>query len=154
MLAGLLTLWTSPAAAATGTQCTSSQTKVFFLPSISPVEVRVYMCVQSSYGNGYYTRKPWAQISWTRTDPHMYKFDNFGSRVRLEHNDDDYTTDYCNYTADINTYNDGTRYCYAPSYTSSSPVNGWTSDGHIRWNMDGDGGGDFIWSLLGSPQVS
>ncbi|WP_191843799.1 hypothetical protein [Catellatospora chokoriensis] len=153
MLTGVLGFTASPAQAATGTHCANWQQKNYSPPGKHPVTVIVKVCIYSSYlGSGMYGRTPWIEYTWESAYGGV-KWDNFGIRVRLENYDNDLTTDYCNFTYQMNHSTSGREICYAPSWNSTS-VGGFTADGHIRWNYNSDGEGDYIWSLTGSPQVS
>ncbi|MFB4262527.1 hypothetical protein [Nonomuraea sp. GTA35] len=140
----------SPAQAASWTCDASWQTKSFDLPNKPDVTVRARACVYKD-GN---TRRARIQFSWdTNTGVSVGKrFDKFVVQARLERYDAVFRHMNCDYTEALNYYVSGSDTC-TTGYMTSTAQNGWTSDGTIVYNIDGDGKDDFTWNLHGSDQV-
>ncbi|WP_432092949.1 hypothetical protein [Streptomyces sp. bgisy100] len=120
------------------------------------VGVSVNVCISKTGGN------PGTYYATTRTNwyggfliPGVKRFDEFSVHLRLEKNNGNKQTIVCDLTRDINTHkwsNGTARKCMQDGYVGSA--GGWSSDGYVVYDYDGDGKGDRKWQLKGSPAIN
>jgi hypothetical protein len=149
----------SPASAATGTKCAGWQNKTLAGPGNPAAAIVVQVCIRSVYlGAGLYGRTSWFTVNGFSDDNIIKKFDQLAVTVRMEHNDVIGMTKTCDLTSwgnHLKPYANGSTQmqCVTGQWNSPS-VGGWTTDGYVRYDYDGDGKGDYLWQLGGSPSVS
>jgi len=138
----------APAANASTTQCTDWQHKEFATPGYN-TDVEIRLCVEaySSAHSGY------AETRWWDGGTYYKKFDNFDVRIRVERYDADYDSVGCSYESSINLYDSDYRVCDG-LWVGSGSSGGWSVDGYVAYNLDGDGKGGMTWSLHGTPLVN
>ncbi|SCL50572.1 hypothetical protein GA0070606_1656 [Micromonospora citrea] len=142
-LLGAALVSATPAQAATS--CSAEQHKEMDTPGAN-VDVYIKLCFRSHYNDAM------AYVRWA--DAGGYEFDNFDLHLRLERNDAVVGMDSFDLTDEINNWgaSDSIELYGAP--TSVTSGSGWSADGYVKYNIDGDGKGDFTWSLTGSPEIS
>jgi hypothetical protein len=145
VVAGLLA---APAANASTTRCTDWQPKEFATPGYN-TNVEIRLCVEgyTSAHSGY------AETRWWDGGDYYKKFDNFDVRIRVERYDADYDSTACSYESSINLFDSNYRICDDGLWVGSGPSGGWSVDGYVAYNLDGDGEGGKTWSLHGTPLV-
>jgi hypothetical protein len=141
--AAALLVGTSPAYAAT-TRCSAYQYQT--APSVTNVAMKT--CVVKS-GN---SRHAYVLIEQARTSGGR-TWDKFQVHARLEHNDANIATKWCDFTDEMNQYLSPRLICTTATVTSSTS-GGWTGDAVIIFNFNLDGLGDKSRALTGSPSVS
>jgi hypothetical protein len=134
---------TGPAAAAT-TRCSDYQYQT--APSVTNVAMKT--CVVKN-GNSRYA---YVLIEQARTSGGK-TWDLFKVHARLERNDVNKATKWCDFTDEMNQYLNPRLICTTATVTSST-TGGWTGDGVIVFNFNLDGQGDKSRALTGSPSVS
>jgi hypothetical protein len=149
----------SPASAATGTKCAGWQDKTLAGPGKPAAAIVVQVCIRSDYlGSGLYGRTSWFTVNGFSDDKIITKFNQLAVTVRMEHNDVIGVTKSCDLTVwgnNLKAYaNESTQKQCVTSQWNSGTVGGWTTDGYVRYDYEGDGKGDYLWQLGGSPSVS
>ncbi|GAA2082131.1 hypothetical protein [Actinomadura alba] len=135
---------TAPPASAATTKCSGYQYRTG--PVVTQVAVKT--CVVASGSSRYaYILVEWAR-AYGGTD-----WDLFKVHARLERNDGNYATKWCDFTDSMNRYQNGRLTCRTAT-VSSSVSGGWTGDGIVNFNINLDGLGTKTWELGGSPSVS
>jgi hypothetical protein len=142
--AGMLLL-TSPAHAIDERQCSGTQHREFSTHG-EDVDLYVDLCVWRT-GSRYDAEATgeWFDGGGVR------KFDAFRLEVRLEKNDAAITYNSCNYVDAVNDREHSGYQCGTASHTGSG--NGWTADGTLLFDYDGDGNGEYFWDLKGSGAI-
>lgn len=133
----------SPAFAAT-TRCSDYQYQT--APSVTNVAMRT--CVVKS-GD---IRHAYVEVGQARTSGGA-TWDKFQVHVRLERNDANKATKWCDFTDDMNRYLNPKLFCTTTKIYSTTR-GGWTSDAVIVFNFNLDGLGDKSRALHGSPAVN
>jgi hypothetical protein len=141
--AAVLATTAAPAFAAT-TRCSAYQFQT--APSVTNVAMKT--CVVKS-GN---IRHAYVIIEQARTSGGA-TWDKFKVHARLEHNNANKETKWCDFTDDMNRYLNPRLICTTPKHYSTT-AGGWTGDAVIVINFNLDGYGDKSRALTGSPAVS
>ena len=147
MLAGTAAV-SAPSASATS-KC-STNTKEFPTSGFN-VDVTIKLCIDRWWGGpggSYEYRRASAYVSWG--DAGGNKWDNFDVQVRLENNDADVRTAWCDITSKLDNNSSGSTTCETTTVVNGS---GNTADGYVSYNINDDGKGDYGWSLTGSPKL-
>ncbi|MBE1485691.1 hypothetical protein [Plantactinospora soyae] len=139
-----LLLTASPASAAPTTRCSAYQ----YQSAPAATNVAMKTCVVKN-GNSRYA---YILIEQARASSGS-TWDLFKVHARLERNDVNKATKWCDFTDSMNRYQNPRLKCTTAT-VSSSTAGGWTSDGVINFNFDLDGLGDKSRALGGSPSVS
>lgn len=147
-LLGGLTVAVSAPAQAEAKECRSNS-RSFSLPNQPDVDVLINLCI---YRSTTYARAS-ATIEWTGSLGVIggTRFNDFIVHTNIERYDVIKDSDVCNITTGINSYYNGTRGCYVERYNVAS--GGWSADGHVIFDIEGDGTGNFRWDLYGSPVI-
>ncbi|MCW6005987.1 hypothetical protein K1W54_15575 [Micromonospora sp. CPCC 205371] len=133
----------SPAAAAT-TRCSDWQIQNG--PVVTQVSMKTCVVKNGNSRYAYVLVEQWRTYSGK-------DWDRFKVHARLERNDANKATKWCDFTDEMNRYLVITLYCTTSTVTSSTS-GGWTGDAVIVFNFNLDGLGDKSKALTGSPAVS
>ncbi len=94
-----------------------------------------------------------ADVSWTGggggASTGMEKLE---LNLRLERNGTDHKNQNFGLTAAVNLSQSDTMRITGSKFRSST-TGGWTTDGHMKWDIQNDGAGGGTWSLAGSPSI-
>ena len=125
----------------------------FRIPSGDFTTVTIDLCVSREDKNsqrGAIAR----QIDWGGPYPTGRRFNYFKLTVRLERADKVIKTKTCDLTAAINHYRYPLHvYRCGPLWYSHAHKYKWTADATVHYDIYGDGKGDMVWALRGSPEV-
>jgi hypothetical protein len=126
------------------------QNRRIALPGKPDVDVVVQMCIGR---NGRDDVVATANIFWDSNGQGIggRRFDKFVAIIRLEQNNAQKRARQCNLVADINNEEAGLYTCTVPPWPEPVRSGGWTADGVIWYDPDGDGEGPKKWELHGSP---
>lgn len=139
-----------PAAHADTVKC-SKNVKKFNLPDKPDVTVTVNLCIKRSSSNGRITA--YASMKWDGSWPRGTRFNDFDFLLLLERYD--VTKERFTFPMDtaINSTTDGTRNFVPGLYRDRTARGGWSADGVITYDIAGDGDGNKLWILTGSPVI-
>lgn len=143
------------AANAAELKCNSEGTnkKTFNIPEQLDPTVEITLCVRKNTAGNWVTAS--AFVEWTRGPVGIIGgFDKFEFNLRIEKADVIKARYGCYPRDAINSLADGEYLCPSNEFgVAADGANTWTADATVRYNIDGDGLGDFLWDLTGSPQV-
>jgi hypothetical protein len=149
--ASIVVIGPTAAFAASSEACTPNN-RTFNIPHDPDVDVYIQMCIYKNGDfRGGFARVYWDVNSWPYD--HGKLFDAFVVQVRTERYDTATRTVTCDLTNSMNSDDHGYSLCTTTGYTSEAQ-NGWSGDGKVTYNIDGDGNGNYTWDLSGSPRVT
>lgn len=150
-----------PAYAKDTVMCNSDRSKdgppensrVFYLPNLDNLTVTIDLCVARVDKNSQRGAQA-RQIDWKGHQPGK-RFNYFRLTVRLEHNEKTVKSKTCDLAAAINKYRFNlAHYTCTAGYVSHVGKNKWTADGVVHYDVYGDGKGDMVWQLRGTPEIA
>lgn len=138
------------AALAANPECKTSETKSFKFDDRGDRLVTITLCIKRS-GNRVQSS---AKVKWDETSGTIWygRFDKFEFNLRTERNDVVKAQHACYPKNAINDRATGETTYYA-DWVTADYAEVWSADATVRYNLDGDGLGDFLWDLPGTPLI-
>lgn len=127
--------------------------RTFKIPDQLDPTVEITLCVRKNTSGNWVSAS--AFVEWTRGPVGIIGgFDKFEFNLRIE-KDDAVKARYGCYPRDaINNLHNGEYLCPSREFgVAADSANTWTADATVRYNIDGDGKGDYLWDLTGTGRV-
>jgi hypothetical protein len=127
--------------------------KLIPTPKGDYVKITINLCVARVDKNSQRGAKA-REIDWRGSQPYK-RFNYFKLTVRLEHDERTVKSHTCDLAPAINRYRFNLKqYTCLAGWISHAGKYKWTADGVVHYDIYGDGKGDMVWQLRGSPEIA